>query len=76
MKVLRIVFCILACLCVLACIPAGIWLDWTWALVFALAAVCFAAGMFYFKNKSESKPVRRDFMDGDGTNDKDEDNNK
>lgn len=65
MKVLRIVFCILSCLCVLACVPAGIWLDWTWALVFVLGAACFAAGMVYFKKKSEPKEKKRDFMDDD-----------
>ncbi len=71
MKVLRVVFCILACACVLACVPTGIFGGWTWALVCALAACCFAAGMFFFKNKSEPREEKPDFMDDSQPNDRD-----
>ena len=44
MKILQMVFCVLACLCVAAVIPAGVFLEW-YCLIFAVAAVIFAVAM-------------------------------
>ena len=64
MKTLRIVFCVLSCVCVAACVPAGVWLGWLWVIGFIALAALFAAGMYFCKSKSEETPNRKpDFTD-------------
>ena len=68
MKTLRIAFCILSCLCVLAVVPAGIFWGW-YCLLFVLGAGLFALGMLLCKRASEPKaPPVTDFMNTDEEN--------
>ena len=64
MKVLRIVSCILACICVTAVIPVGIFTaSIVWCIIPIAAAAGFIALMFVAKKKSEPKPpAAPDFM--------------
>ena len=71
MTVLRIVFCVLAGICVAATVPVGIFFEW-WCIVPAVAAFAFALFMIMIKN-STSKPEdkdRTDFMNSDEENEK------
>ena len=62
MKTLRVVFCILACLCVLAVVPVGIFFGW-YCLIFVALAGLFAVAMLFCKRASEPKaPPAPDFM--------------
>ena len=53
MKILRIAFCILACLCLAASILLGIFFGILWFLVAIAAAALFALCMFFCKKRSE-----------------------
>lgn len=71
LKTLRITFCILACICVAAVVPIGIFFEW-YCLIPLVAAAVFAALTVGAKNgfkrpKPEPKP---DFMNSDEENDK------
>ena len=69
MTVLRIVFCVLAGLCVAATVPVGIFFEW-WCIVPAVAAFAFALFMVMIKNAS-SRPAEKnhtDFMNTDEEN--------
>ena len=71
MTVLRIVFCILACICAAAAIPIGIFFEW-WCLIPILAAAVFAVLMFVIRNAIARKeaPERTDFMNTDEENER------
>ena len=70
MKTLRIVFCILACLCVAASIFLGAFLGWAYFFIAVAAAVLFGGAMFFVKKKSEPVERRTDFMNSPEENDK------
>lgn len=71
MTVLRVTFCILACICAAAAVPIGIFFEW-WCLVPIVAAFLFALLMFAAKNGfTRFKPEpRTDFMNSDEENEK------
>ena len=68
MKIMRIVFCILFSLCVLAAIPIGIFCDIIYLVVDLFAALAFGGAMLLCKKRSE--PVQRttDYMNSDEEN--------
>lgn len=68
MKTLRIIFCILSCLCVAASILVGVFVGWEWFVLTAVLAVAFGAGMIFAKDKSDPKPRSTDFMNSDEEN--------
>ena len=71
MTVLRIVFCILACVCAAAAVPIGIFFEW-WCLIPIVGALAFGLFMIMAKNsssRSESKD-HTDFMNTDEENEK------
>ena len=67
MKALRIIFCILACLCVAGAVPAAVFLGW-YALLFILGAVVFGVIMVIIKRATDPKYVMTDFMNTDEQN--------
>ena len=68
MKIARIVFCVLACLCVAAVIPAGFFIDF-YCLFFVAGAVVFGVLMALCKRADEPKPAPKpDFMNSDEEN--------
>ncbi|MBD5636633.1 MAG: hypothetical protein HDP28_02255 [Clostridia bacterium] len=71
MTVLRVTFCILACLCAASAVPIGIFFEW-WCLVPVAAAFLFAFLMFAAKNNftRPKKEARTDFMNSDEENEK------
>ena len=71
MTVLRVTFCILACICTAAAIPIGIFFEW-WCFVPIIGALAFTALMLFVRNsvaKKEEKP-RTDFMNTDEENER------
>lgn len=68
MKIMRIVFCILACLCVLAAVPIGILCDVIYLVVDLFVALAFGGAMLLCKKRSE--PVQRttDYMNSEEEN--------
>lgn len=71
MTVLRITFCILACLCAAVAVPIGIFFEW-WCLVPIAAAFLFALLMLAAKNgfvRTKAAP-RTDFMNTNEENEK------
>ena len=71
MTVLRVTFCILACICTAAAVPIGIFFEW-WCLVPIAAAFVFAFLMFGAKNgfRREKPEAKTDFMNTDEENEK------
>ncbi|MDE6411542.1 MAG: hypothetical protein K2L02_03280 [Clostridia bacterium] len=71
MTVLRITFCVLACICTAAAVPIGIFFEW-WCLVPVAAACIFALLMIAAKNNftRPKKEARTDFMNSDEENEK------
>ena len=69
MKILRITFCILSCLCVAVCVPIAVFFG-LWALVPAGGAVVFGFLMVAAKNNfRREKPLpKTDFMNTDEEN--------
>ena len=69
MTVLRIVFCILACVCAAVAVPIGIFFEW-WCLVPIVAAFAFGLAMIMAKNASAppEEKTRTDFMNTDEEN--------
>ena len=65
MKALRIIFCILSCICVAASVFFGIFLGWEWFFLAVALAAAFGAGMFFAKAKSEPPEPKKDFMNSD-----------
>ena len=64
MRILQIVFCILACVSVLAVVPVGIWCDLVYITVPLASAVACGALMVFFKKKADPPPPpKKDFMD-------------
>lgn len=63
MKILRIAFCILACCCVLAAVPIGIFAGLEWLISDLILCGLFGAGMIFAKNKTEPRGNTPDFMD-------------
>ena len=51
---LRIVFTIIAALCIAAIFPVGTLLHWVWAVALAIAAGIFVALMLFCKRKQEN----------------------
>ena len=71
MTVLRVTFCILACICAAAAIPIGIFFEW-WCFVPVIGALIFAALMLLVRNatvKAEEQP-HTDFMNTDEENER------
>ncbi len=68
MKTLRIVFCILSCICVLAAVPIGILCDVVYLLLDLFAGLAFGGAMLLCKKRAE--PVRRttDYMNSEEEN--------
>ena len=71
MTILRVTFCILACLCAACAVPIGIFFEW-WCLVPVAAACIFAFLMIAAKNGfvRPKKEVKTDFMNTDAENEK------
>lgn len=71
MTVLRVTFCILACVCIAAAVPIGIFFEW-WCLVPVAAAAIFAFLMYAAKNNftRPKKEPHTDFMNTDEENEK------
>ncbi len=69
MTILRVTFCILACLCAACAVPIGIFFEW-WCLVPVAAAAVFALLMFAAKNNftRPQKDARTDFMNSEEEN--------
>ena len=65
MKILRVLCCILSCLCVASAILDGVFCGFTYCLLLIAAACVFAIVMFLAKNRSEEQPKKPDFMDPD-----------
>ncbi len=65
MKILRIVFCTLACLCVAASVIIGALFGWIYFLALLAAAAVFGMAMFVcIRVQEKGEPSeRRDFMD-------------
>ncbi len=64
MKILQIVFCVLACICVAAAVPVGIFFDLLYLLIPVAGAVLFGVLMVWCKNKTRPhEEKRKDFMD-------------
>lgn len=71
MKTLKIIFCILSCLCVAASVFVGIYCGWEWFFLVIAGAAVFAGGMFWAKKKSDPPPKpTADFMNSDEENEK------
>ena len=69
MSTLKIVLCIISCVCVAASVLLGVFLGWQWFFVAAGVAILSGAGMFLTKKKSDppqAKPT--DFMNSDEEN--------
>ena len=71
MTVLRIVFCVFACVCAAAAVPVGIFFEW-WCVVPAVGAFMFALFMVMIKNSSAPPADKNhtDFMNSDEENEK------
>ena len=71
MKILRIIFCILSCLCVAVCIPIAAFFG-LWACVPLAGAVVFGLLMLAAKNnfRRPVPPPKADFMNTDEENKK------
>ena len=72
MTVLRVTFCILACICAAVAVPIGIFFEW-WCLVPIVAAFFFALLMIAAKNvftRPKKELIRTDFMNTDEENEK------
>ena len=69
MTILRVTFCILACLCAACAVPIGIFFEW-WCLIPVVAAGVFAMLMFGAQNgfSRPKKEIRTDFMNSDEEN--------
>ncbi len=68
-KIFRIVFCVLACLCVAATVVIGALFGFLWALVCIAGACVFGILMMLSKGRSEPKPpASPDFMNTDEEN--------
>ena len=67
MKALRIIFCILSCLCVAGAVPAAVWLGW-YAMFFVLGAVVFGVAMVIVKKMTDPKYVMTDYMNTEEEN--------
>ncbi len=70
---LRILFCVLAVLCVAAVFPVAIFLGWTYCIACIGAAVIFGCLMIFFKNK-DTLPTQNlnapDFMNSPEENER------
>ena len=71
MTVLRIIFCILACLCAAVAVPIGIFFEW-WCLIPIVAAFAFGLAMIMVKNATSApeEKTHTDFMNTDEENEK------
>ena len=65
MKILRIVFCVLSCLCLAAAVPIGIFCNLIYLVLDLFVALGFGAAMLFCKGKSDEEPPQKDFMDDD-----------
>jgi predicted MFS family arabinose efflux permease len=62
LKILRILFCVVACLCVASAVFVGIFLGWQWCLICIAVACLFAVLMNWCRNASEKESQTPDFM--------------
>ena len=71
MTTLRIIFCVLACLCATVAVPIGILFEW-WCAIPIGGAIVFTLAMFMVKNASSPKEdkIEVDFMNTDEENEK------
>lgn len=71
MTILRIVFCVLACLCTAVAVPIGIFFNW-WSLIPIAGAVACTIAMFMVKSASARAEEKTgvDFMNTDEENEK------
>lgn len=69
MTILRVTFCILACICAATAVPVGIFFEW-WCLVPVVAALLFTLLMFAAKNgfSRPKREIKTDFMNSDEEN--------
>ena len=68
MKILRIVFCVLACLCVAAVVPIAVFFQW-YCLACVGGAFLFGGAMLLAKRFSEPKPAPvPDYMNSEEKN--------
>lgn len=68
MKILRIVCCILSCLCLAALVPIAIFFEW-WCLMCLFGAFIFGGLMFLFIRLGQPKRgPRTDFMKSEEEN--------
>lgn len=58
-RVLRIVFCLLACVCASAAIFVFVLVDWIWGVVTIAACVLFAIGMFLCRNAQAREELKK-----------------
>lgn len=71
MKVLRMIFCILACVCVAAVVPIGIFFEW-YCIVPLGGAVLFGVLTVAAKNnfRREKPAPKTDFMNSEEENER------
>lgn len=71
MKVLRMIFCILACVCVAAVVPIGIFFEW-YCIVPLGGAVLFGVLTVAAKNnfRREKPALKTDFMNSEEENER------
>lgn len=63
---MQIVFCVLACLCVAAVVPVGIFCEPVFVVIPLAGALLFGGAMYFAKKKSAPPPPKeKDFMDGE-----------
>lgn len=71
MKVLRMIFCILACVCVAAVVPVGIFFEW-YCIIPLGGAVLFGVLTVAAKNnfRREKPAPKTDFMNSEEENER------
>lgn len=62
MKALRITFCLLACACLAAAVPIGIFCDVIYLVLDLFVALAFGGGMLLCKRKADAKTHTPDYM--------------
>ena len=69
MKILRIAFCVLSCLCVAAVVPVAVFFEW-WCMICIAGALLFGGAMYLVIRISTPKVTPTDFMNTDAENEK------
>ena len=68
-KILRIIFCVLSCLCVAAVVPIAIFFEW-WCCVPLAGGFLFGGAMFFMIKLATPKVTPTDYMNTDEENEK------